>query len=74
MLYERTAIASKPEELIRKELAELRDNNTLSPDLVFKSPYFLEFTSLKGNYSERSLEDSLVANLEQFILGTVGKC
>lgn len=68
MLYERTAIASKPEELIRKELAELRDNNTLSPDLVFKSPYFLEFTSLKGNYSERSLEDSLVANLEQFIL------
>ncbi len=68
MLYERTAIASKPEELIRKELAELRDNNTLSPDLVFKSPYFLEFTGLKGNYNERSLEDSLVANLEQFIL------
>ena len=35
MLYERTAIATKPDELIRKELAELRDDNTLSPDLVF---------------------------------------
>ena len=40
----------------------------MSPDLVFKSPYFLEFTGLKGMYSEKSLEDSLVAHLEQFIL------
>lgn len=68
MLYERTAIATKPEELIKQELAELRDEGTMSPDLVFKSPYFLEFTGLKGMYSEKSLEDSLVAHLEQFIL------
>ena len=68
MLYERTAIATKPEELIKQELAGLRDNETLSPDLVFKSPYFLEFTGLKGMYSEKSLEDSLVAHLEQFIM------
>lgn len=68
MLYERTAIATKPDELIRKELAELRDGNTLSPDLVFKSPYFLEFTGLKGMYHENSLEDSLLAHLEQFII------
>ena len=68
MLYERTAIATKPEELIKQELADLRDNETLSPDLVFKSPYFLEFTGLKGMYSEKSLEDSLVVHLEQFIM------
>lgn len=68
MLYERTAIATKPDELVRKELAELRDDNALSPDLVFKSPYFLEFTGLKGMYSEKSLEDSLLAHLEQFII------
>lgn len=68
MLYERTAISNKPDELIRQELATLRNDNAMSPDLVFKSPYFLEFTGLKGMYSERSLEDSLVANLEQFIL------
>jgi predicted nuclease of restriction endonuclease-like (RecB) superfamily len=47
MLYERTALSSKPDSLIRKELAELRVNHTLSPDIVFKNPYFLEFTGLK---------------------------
>ena len=68
MLYERTAIATKPEELIKQELANLRDDDQMSPDLVFKSPYFLDFTGLKGMYSEKSLEDSLVAHLEQFIM------
>ena len=68
MLYERTAIATKPDELIKKELSTLRDDNVMSPDLVFKSPYFLEFTGLKGMYSEKSLEDCLVAHLEQFII------
>jgi len=68
MLYERTAISGKPDEMIKQELLQLRDDNVLSPDLVFKSPYFLEFTGLKGMYSEKSLEDSLVAHLEQFIL------
>lgn len=68
MLYERTAIASKPDELIKRELAEYRENDKLTPDLVFKNPYFLEFTGLRGMYSEKSLEDSLVANLEQFML------
>ena len=68
MLYERTAISGKPDEMIKQELSQLRDDNVLSPDLVFKSPYFLEFTGLKGMYSEKSLEDSLVAHLEQFIL------
>lgn len=68
MLFERTAIATQPDELIKKELADLRDDSNMSPDLVFKSPYFLDFIGLKGMYSEKSLEDSLVAHLEQFIL------
>lgn len=68
MLYERTAIATKPEELIRAELGNLRDNDVMTPDLVFRSPYFLEFTGLTGMYSEKSLEDSLITHLEQFIM------
>jgi len=68
MLFERTAISSKPDELIKKELSLLRDDSMMSPDLVFKSPYFLEFTGLKGMYSEKTLEDCLVAHLEQFII------
>ena len=68
MLYERTAISGKPDEFIKKELSSLRDDNVISPDLVFKNPYCLEFTGLKGMYSEKSLEDSLIAHLEQFII------
>lgn len=68
MLFERTAISGKPDEFIKKELSTLRDDNLMSPDLVFKSPYFLEFTGLKGFYSEKSLEDCLVTHLEQFII------
>ena len=48
MLFERTAISEKPEELIRTELAALRNERKISPDMVFKSPYFLEFTGLKA--------------------------
>ncbi len=68
MLFERTAISGKPDEFIKKELASLRDDDVMSPDLVFKSPYFLEFAGLKGMYSEKTLEDCLVAHLEQFII------
>jgi len=68
MLFERTAISKKPEELIKKELKELRDENKLSPDLVFRDPYFLNFLGLEDNYSEKSLEDAILRELERFIL------
>jgi hypothetical protein len=42
MLFERTALSRKPEVLIRQELAALRDDNKLFPDLVFRDPYFLD--------------------------------
>lgn len=35
MLYERTAISRKPEELARQELEALRTEDQMSPDLVF---------------------------------------
>lgn len=68
MLYERTAIASKPSDFIRSELATLRNEHSISPESVFKSPYFLDFTGLKGNYSESALEDSLIEHIENFLL------
>jgi len=51
MLYERTALSRKPDQLIRKELAELRARDTLTPDLVFQDPYLLDFLGLKDTYS-----------------------
>jgi len=68
MLYERTMISQKPDELIRNELNNLQKGENISPDLVFKSPYFLDFTGLKGIYSEKDLEQSLIISLEQFII------
>ena len=68
MLFERTAISKKPEELIKKEIKDLREENKLSPDLVFRDPYFLNFLGLEDNYSEKSLEDAILRELEKFIL------
>jgi len=53
---------------IKQELELLDKDNKLSPDLVFKDPYFLDFTGLKDTYSERSLEDAIIKELESFML------
>ena len=68
MLFERSAIASRPEEVIKNELQKLKDNNEMSPELVFKSTYVLDFLNLPGRYSESDLEQALVDNLQAFIL------
>lgn len=68
MLYERTLMSGKPQEHEKKELANMQKGENISPDLVFRSPYFLDFTGLKGVFSEKSLEDSLIVSLEQFIM------
>lgn len=65
MLYERTALSSKPEEVVKQELANVRDNKVVSPDVVFKSPYFLEFTGLKGLYSEKDLLQKLNGEMKE---------
>lgn len=68
MLYERTALSKKPEELIRLELDNLRNEDLLTPDLVFRDPYFLDFLGLKDHYMEKDLEDAILRELEQFLL------
>lgn len=68
MLFERTALSRKPEELARRELAALRDEDRLSPDLVFRDPYVLDFLGLKDTYSEKDLETAILRELEAFIL------
>jgi predicted nuclease of restriction endonuclease-like (RecB) superfamily len=68
MLYERTAISKKPEELIEKDLVALREEDRLIPDLVFRDPYFLDFLGLKDTFSEKDLETSILREMESFIL------
>ena len=68
MLYERTAISKKPEKLIEKDLAALREEDRLTPDLVFRDPYFLDFLGLKDTFSEKDLEAAILREMEGFIL------
>jgi predicted nuclease of restriction endonuclease-like (RecB) superfamily len=68
MLFERTALSRKPEQLARQELAKLREADQLSPDLVFRDPYFLDFLGLADTYSERVLETAILREMERFIL------
>jgi len=68
MLFERTAISRKPEEVIRHEIDSLRHEDQLTPDLVFKDPYFLDFLGLRDRYLEKDLEDAILRKLEQFLL------
>lgn len=68
MLFERTALSRKPTRLAALELKKLRDEDTLSPDLVFRDPYFLDFLGLKGVYQEKDLEAAILREMEAFIL------
>ena len=68
MLFERTAISRKPEETIKNEIAELRDEDKLTPDLVFRDTYFLDFLGLSDTFSEKDLENAILRELEKFLL------
>lgn len=68
MLFERTALSKKPAKLAKMELAKLRDEDKLTPDLVFRDPYLLDFLGLKGAYQEKDLEAAILRDLEAFIL------
>ena len=68
LLFERTALSRKPGDLIRQEIDELRSEDKLTPDLVFRDPYFLDFLGLKDRYIEKDIEDAIMRELENFIL------
>ncbi|HEV3446250.1 MAG TPA: PDDEXK nuclease domain-containing protein, partial [Gemmataceae bacterium] len=49
-------------------LARLRTADQLSPDLVFRDPYLLDFLGLKDTYSEKDLEAAILREMEAFLL------
>ncbi len=68
LLFERTAISKKPEQLAKLELQKLKSEEMLSVDLVFKDHYVLDFLDLKDTYLEKDLEDAILLKIERFIL------
>ncbi|MCU0591505.1 MAG: YhcG family protein [Desulfobacterales bacterium] len=75
MLFERTALSRKPSKLAEMELNQLREADKLTPDLVFRDPYILDFLGLKDTYAEKDLEAAILREMEAFILELgVGFC
>jgi len=68
MLYERTALSKLPEKTIKMQLSELKEKDRMTPELVFRDPYVLDFLELRDTYSEKDLENSILNALGKFIL------
>jgi predicted nuclease of restriction endonuclease-like (RecB) superfamily len=68
MLFERTALSRQPQELLATELAQLRSTGDLTPALLLKDPYVLDFLGLQDRYLEKDLEDAILRELENFLL------
>ncbi|PRN01557.1 PDDEXK nuclease domain-containing protein [Aliarcobacter cryaerophilus] len=67
MLYERTALSKKPDELIFYEIEKLKEG-VVTPNMVLKDPYVLDFLELNDRYLEKDLEDAILRDIENFIL------
>ena len=68
LLYERTAVSKKPVDLIERDITALRDEDRLTPDMVFRDPYFLDFLGLSAQHSEKDVEQAILRELESFLL------
>ena len=67
MLYQRTALAKRPQSIIAAEISHMRDGK-LTPDIVFRDPYFLDLLGLQGAFSERDLESAILREIEGVLL------
>lgn len=68
MLYERTALSRLPEKTIEMQLKELKEEDKITPELVFRDPYVLDFLQLSDAYNEKDVEQAILIALEKFIL------
>ena len=71
MLFERTALSHKPDEVIEHDLVVLRQEQQVSPDLLLKDLYVLDFLNLNDRYLEKDLEDAILREMEQFLLRNI---
>lgn len=66
MLYERTALSKQPDELIKYELDNIKQEE-FSKNMILKDPYLLDFLEINDRYLEKDLEDAILRSIEQFI-------
>ena len=66
LLYERTGLSTEKEAIMKKHTV----HNDVKPEDVFRNTYLLEFLGLKEkpSYSESDLEESIITNLQNFLI------
>lgn len=66
LLYERTGLSIDKQTTLKNHKAQI----DLKPDDVFRNTYLLEFLGLeeKPSYSESDLEESIITNLQNFLI------
>ena len=66
LLYERTGFSTDKEVTLKKHIVQ----NDVKPEDVFRNTYLLEFLGLeeKPSYSESELEESIITNLQNFLV------
>ena len=66
LLYERTGLSTDKEATVKKHMVQ----NDVKPEDVFRNTYLLEFLGLeeKPSYSESDLEESIITNLQNFLV------
>lgn len=67
MLFERTAIAKAPSDLVYDELTKLSQTQEIAPALVFRDPYILDFLNLPQKFSEADLENAILEEICLFL-------
>ncbi|HAT7956454.1 TPA: DUF1016 family protein [Legionella pneumophila] len=72
MLFERTAIAKKADNVIEKEISKLRETQVLEADLIIQDPYIFSYLSSEVLNDEKTLEDAILSDIEEFLL-SMGK-
>ncbi len=68
MLYERTALSRRPDALIEQELATMRNAQRMSPSLVLRDPYILDFLGLHDTWQEGDVEAAIIREMESFLM------
>ncbi len=68
MLFERTSIATLPDSVIREELDQTQESGAVSPDMVLRSPYLLDFLDLDGDFYETDFESAILKDMHRFLI------
>jgi hypothetical protein len=54
--------------LIAQELATMQDVQPMSPNLIMRDPYILDFLGLRDTWQESDLEAAIIREMESFLL------